>query len=95
MPMTYTLIEVVKDFSFDGETFQATPTVNSLPTTTSNTATTSSVASAVVKKEQLTKAQKRRQWSHRLLDENGQKPRGHDWVDIIRHLSQTSSRVES
>ncbi|XP_015603274.1 RWD domain-containing protein 4 isoform X3 [Cephus cinctus] len=45
-----------------------------------------------VKKEQLSKAQKRRQWSR--ADGKGEKPRGWDWVDIVKHLSQTGSKQE-
>ncbi|KAJ8967309.1 hypothetical protein NQ317_013778 [Molorchus minor] len=37
------------------------------------------------KKEQLTKAQKRRQWNK--VDYKGDKPRGWNWVDIVKHLS--------
>lgn len=40
-----------------------------------------------MKKEQLTKAQKRRLWEK--TDHTGAKPRGWDWIDIIKHLSQT------
>lgn len=42
------------------------------------------------KKEQMTKAQKRR-----LFDKFGaaqERPRGWDWVDIVKHLSQTGSQ---
>lgn len=35
----------------------------------------------------MTKAQKRRDWDR--MDKDGNRPRGHDWVDVIRHLSQT------
>jgi hypothetical protein len=45
---------------------------------------------AAPKKEQLTKAQKRRQWDR--LDAKGNKPRGWDWVDIVKHLSQTANK---
>ncbi|KAM7351193.1 RWD domain-containing protein 4 [Cochliomyia hominivorax] len=44
------------------------------------------------KKEQLTKAQKRRQWER--ADHKGERPRGWDWVDIIKHLSQTGYKEE-
>eukprot|EP00727_Mastigamoeba_balamuthi_P012735 m51a1_g8084 hypothetical protein (201) ;mRNA; r:30861-31671 len=37
----------------------------------------------------LTKAQKRRQQAK--LDSKGELPRGHDWVDVISHLSKTGS----
>lgn len=42
------------------------------------------------KKEQLTKAQKRKQWDK--ADGKGEKPRGWDWVDIVKHLSQTGTK---
>lgn len=45
------------------------------------------------KKEQLTKGQKRRQWNR--LDGTGERPRGWNWVDIVKHLSQTGSRKDS
>ena len=44
-----------------------------------------------VKKEQLTKAQKRRAWEKGGLDQ-GERARGWDWIDVIRHLSQTGSK---
>ncbi|XP_073822503.1 RWD domain-containing protein 4 [Musca autumnalis] len=45
-----------------------------------------------VKKEQLTKAQKRRQWEK--TDNKGELPRGYNWVDIVKHLSQTGYKEE-
>uniref|UniRef100_A0A336KU13 CSON014996 protein n=1 Tax=Culicoides sonorensis TaxID=179676 RepID=A0A336KU13_CULSO len=45
-----------------------------------------------VKKEQLTKAQKRRMWQQ--TDHTGTKPRGWDWVDIVKHLSQTGGQKD-
>ncbi|XP_015116722.1 RWD domain-containing protein 4 [Diachasma alloeum] len=50
------------------------------------------VSKKPAKKEQLTKAQKRRQWNR--VDGKGDKPRGWDWVDIVKHLSQTGSKPE-
>lgn len=48
---------------------------------------------ATVKKEIMSKSQKRKQWDR--LDAKGEKPRGYDWVDVVKHLSQTgSSKVE-
>ncbi|XP_071856489.1 RWD domain-containing protein 4 [Bombus fervidus] len=44
------------------------------------------------KKEHLTKAQKRRQWNK--ADGKGERPRGWDWVDIVKHLSQTGPKQE-
>ena len=46
--------------------------------------------STAPKKEQLTKAQKRKQWDR--LDAKGNRPRGYDWVDIVKHLSQTANK---
>ncbi|KAG7177601.1 RWD domain-containing protein 4-like [Homarus americanus] len=39
------------------------------------------------KKEQLTKAQKRRMWDRQ--NAAGERSRGYNWVDIVKHLSQT------
>ncbi|XP_031849736.1 RWD domain-containing protein 4 [Nomia melanderi] len=44
------------------------------------------------KKEHLSKAQKRRQWNK--ADGKGERPRGWDWVDIVKHLSQTGPKQE-
>ncbi|XP_014478458.1 PREDICTED: RWD domain-containing protein 4 [Dinoponera quadriceps] len=44
------------------------------------------------KKEQLSKAQKRRQWNK--ADGKGERPRGWNWVDIVKHLSQTGPKPE-
>ncbi len=41
----------------------------------------------------LTKSQKRRQWDR--MDGKGEKPRGFDWVDVIKHLSQTGGGPQS
>lgn len=47
----------------------------------------------IAKKEIMSKAQKRKQWDR--LDAKGEKPRGYDWIDVVKHLSQTgSSKVE-
>ncbi|KAL0116619.1 hypothetical protein PUN28_009926 [Cardiocondyla obscurior] len=44
------------------------------------------------KKEHLSKAQKRRQWNK--ADGKGERQRGWNWVDIVKHLSQTGPRTE-
>lgn len=54
--------------------------------------TDQTTAKTIVKKEQLTKSQKRRQWEH--SDHKGDKPRGYNWVDIVKHLSQTGGKEE-
>lgn len=48
---------------------------------------------AKVKKEQLTKNQKKRMWDKGGLHESDRE-RGWDWVDIVRHLSQTGGGEE-
>ncbi|XP_046391193.1 RWD domain-containing protein 4 [Ischnura elegans] len=94
--MTYTLFEWVKEHS--EELLSAQP---ESPVTAS-----SSLVDAVdqitisdnvetkapkMKKEQLSKAQKRKQWER--VDGKGEKPRGWDWVDIVKHLSQTGGKA--
>ncbi|XP_041926859.1 RWD domain-containing protein 4 [Alosa alosa] len=44
------------------------------------------------KKEQLTKAQKRKMISR--TDNKGELPRGWNWVDVIKHLSKTGGAAE-
>lgn len=47
-----------------------------------------------VKKEHLTKAQKRRRWD-KMDGSSGERARGWNWVDIVKHLSQTgTNKVE-
>ena len=48
---------------------------------------------AKAKKEQLTKAQKRKMWNRGGLEAE-ERPRGWDWIDVIRHLSQTGAKPE-
>lgn len=45
------------------------------------------------RKEQLTKAQKRKLYN--LQDVKGEMPRGWNWVDIVKHLSQTGKSQEN
>jgi hypothetical protein len=48
-----------------------------------------SAASRKPKKEAMSKSQKRKQWDRM---DKGERPRGHDWVDVIKHLSQTGGK---
>lgn len=50
-------------------------------------------SSKAPKKEKLTKAQKRRQWDQAMT--GGEKPRGWNWVDIVKHLSQCGKGDEA
>jgi len=89
-------LKVLKIFSYDGDIFQNSLISNASASLPSSTTTNHPASSTpVIKKEQLTKAQKRRQWDNRAVGDDGQKIRGHDWVDIIRHLSQTGNKIES
>lgn len=45
------------------------------------------------KKPNLTKAQKRRQWDQSVG--GGEKARGWNWVDIVKHLSQCGNKDEA
>lgn len=93
--MTYTLFQSVQENLADliadqpDSIEEIESEVNKLSITEENPQDESSKR---VKKEQLTKAQKRRQWNR--ADGKGEKPRGWDWVDIVKHLSQTGSKPE-
>ena len=88
--MTYTLFECLKE--------RVTELLEEQPETIAVVGDVSSAVDKLIitetkdqpkaaKKEQLTKAQKRRQWER--SDHKGEKPRGWNWVDIVKHLSQT------
>lgn len=84
--MIYTLIEGVKDNIDDLTKFQKErPTVVKEPVEVKE-------KKVKEKKEQLTKRQKARA-TNKLVD--GELPRGHDWVCLIRHLSQTGGLPET
>lgn len=93
--MTYTLFECLKDrveemMAEQPEAIASEPGLDGPEPDISQLA----IGSAKLpKKEQLTKSQKRRQWDHAAA--GGEKPRGWDWVDIIRHLSQIGSKDEA
>lgn len=93
--MTYTLFEVVKEHLPDLLNDLENDIKNAMVAITENVKAiqlapvikTTSDSQEPAKKEQLTKSQKRRMWER--TDNKGQKQRGWNWVDIIRHLSQT------
>ncbi len=87
------MYSIVLNILIFGVFLQVSNTSASLPTTTTTAPT--APATHAVKKEQLTKSQKRRQWNTRVGGDDGQKPRGYDWVDIVRHLSQSGNKIES
>lgn len=90
--MTYTLFECLKE-KLDELMADQPPPAEISPSVASTSASTGATPKeATVKKEQLTKAQKRRQWD--ASDHMGVKPRGHNWVDIVSHLGQTGDKDE-
>lgn len=94
MPATYTIFESIKEkldelLKEQPETLQAV----TVSMERVQIGTTSEPDKPKEKKEQLTKAQKRRQWDK--TDAKGQKARGWDWVDVVKHLCQTGSKAEA
>ncbi|XP_059141128.1 RWD domain-containing protein 4-like [Physella acuta] len=90
MSMTFSLFEWVKDNLDSLLSEQPETPIISAPTQETVDESDDSPAKKD-KKEQLTKSQKRR-----LFDRFGtsDRPRGWDWVDIIKHLSQTGGKQE-
>jgi len=94
MSMTYSLFEFVKE-KFD-EFIQQQPEdeieINEDVKELTISEPIEDLKKKAPKKEHLTKAQKRRQWDK--VGEKGERPRGWDWVDIVKHLSQTGSKED-
>ncbi|XP_060076000.1 RWD domain-containing protein 4-like [Ylistrum balloti] len=92
--MTFTLFEWIKesyeDLVVDQPDSQPIIQVEDKPESNSNNIM--EISKKKEKKEQLTKNQKRRLFDK--LNAQGDRPRGHDWVDIIRHLSQTGGVIK-
>lgn len=90
-PMTYTLLEWVKEHA--DELTECQPEV--LATTEAAEEEQPKEQQMSSKKEpkqpKLSKNQKRK-LAGRLLP-SGELPRGHDWVDVVKHLTQTGSSV--
>ncbi|XP_076674262.1 RWD domain-containing protein 4 [Andrena cerasifolii] len=94
--MTYTLFQSVQEYYAELVSSQPESVVD-LNTPTSQLKLTEENQQSVgttkkPKKEHLSKAQKHRQWNK--ADGKGQRPRGWDWVDIVKHLSQTGPKQE-
>lgn len=92
--MTYSLFECLKDKIDDILENLTSESINqSVDTTTDDVQKLDIVdKQKAPKKEQLTKSQKRRMWDK--TDHTGAKARGWDWIDIIKHLSQTGYKDE-
>lgn len=98
--MTYTLFECLKEkLSELQEELEQEAQNQKLDSVAENISTiqlksnAEPTAKPQAKKEQLTKAQKKKMWER--SDNKGNKMRGWNWVDIIKHLSQTGSKDES
>lgn len=88
--MTYTLFEFAKENAADFMKDQLEVTREEEEETEDKAASNPAPeAKKKVKKEQLTKAQKRKMADR--IDHRGERPRGWDWVDVIKHLSKTGS----
>ncbi|XP_059622811.1 RWD domain-containing protein 4 [Phlebotomus argentipes] len=89
--MTYTLFECLKERT--AELTAAQPEITQRQSVAEVTEEVERLeVTKAPKKEHLTKAQKRRQWER--TDHKGDRPRGWNWVDIIRHLSQTGGKSQ-
>lgn len=84
--MTYTLFEYVKE-NYDDLISDQPEVQSSLQSEDDKDPVQQDVGKKKERKEQFTKNQKRKMFDR--LNAAGEKPRGYDWVDIIKHLSQT------
>ena len=92
MPMTFTIIEQVKENLEDllkdqPEQIEAPVRETSEEVEVERTTKETSP----LKKEQLTKAQKRKMWNKGGLDTEDRE-RGWNWIDLVKHLSQTADK---
>ncbi|KAF0313789.1 RWD domain-containing protein 4 [Amphibalanus amphitrite] len=92
MSMTFTLFEWVKESVTElmAEQTAAPPVSQATEEVEQLTITQEGGGVKKEKKEQLSKQQKRRAWDRAQVGGGGERARGWDWVDIIRHLSQTA-----
>lgn len=90
--MTYTLFEWLKENCDQlTEAQPERPQITEEVVVRSQESTPTNSGGAIpkeAKKEKLSKAQKRK-LAGRVV--NGELPRGHDWVDVIKHLLQSGS----
>jgi len=101
MSMTYSLFESVKEnldavFAIQPEKDVSSeiPSDDLQALKIRESASPEKASEKAPKKEQLTKSQKKRMWDKGGL-ESGDRPRGWNWVDVIRHLSQTGYKDDA
>ncbi|GFR19871.1 RWD domain-containing protein 4 [Trichonephila clavata] len=87
-PMTYTLFELAKDNAEELTKLQPECLISPEEETAIE-----AVSAKKEKKPQLSKQQKRRLAER--LDAKGERPRGWDWVDVVKHLSQIGSKTDT
>lgn len=90
--MTYSLFECLKEKFDEVISEQPEEIVENIERVTISEERPIEVKKVQPKKEHLSKAQKRRQWDR--VEARGERPRGWDWVDIVKHLSQTGTKEE-
>ncbi|XP_037084605.1 RWD domain-containing protein 4-like [Pollicipes pollicipes] len=91
MSMTFTLFEWVKENVTDlMEQQTLAPVMAEVTEEVEELSITQDGPGRKEKREQLSKQQKRRAWDRAQAGGAGERARGWDWVDIIRHLSQTA-----
>ncbi|PRD32701.1 UNVERIFIED_CONTAM: Rwdd4 [Trichonephila clavipes] len=87
-PMTYTLFELAKDNAEELTKLQPECLISPEEETAIEV-----ISAKKEKKTLLTKQQKRRLAER--LDAKGERPRGFDWVDVVKHLSQIGSKTDT
>jgi hypothetical protein len=94
--MTYTLLEWLRDNSasligqHEGEDGELVARIGETTIEEkSENRGENEISKKPAKKEQMTKQQKRKLYGR--LNAQGERPRGWDWVDIVKHLSQSGS----
>lgn len=84
--MTFSIIEFIKE-NFDDLLSDQPLNLVSNDVLLSSANDSTPAKASVEKKEQLSKAQKRKMWDRG--EGTGEKERGWNWVDVVKHLSQT------
>ncbi|XP_041977201.1 RWD domain-containing protein 4 [Aricia agestis] len=83
--MTYTLFECLKEKVTE---ILAEQTEEEVIARVEKVAIEQTESKKPEKKDQMSKSQKRKAWDRAEMGRGGEKPRGWDWVDIVKHLSQ-------
>ncbi|KAL3856773.1 hypothetical protein ACJMK2_011492 [Sinanodonta woodiana] len=92
--MTYTLFEWVRENLDDllADQPDAPPLLEQAEARDHETVVNQDEGKKKEKKEQFSKSQKRKMFDRMTNAATGEKPRGWDWVDIVKHLSQSGNQ---